>query len=110
MGVVNILFTVVAIVTVDKFGRKPLLVIGSIGMATGAFAVAVCDNFGVKGLVPVVSIIVYAAFFYDVLGPVWWVLISEIFLNTVRGKAVAIAVAAQGKTLEDMTRLWKKEK
>jgi SP family xylose:H+ symportor-like MFS transporter len=63
MGVVNILFTVVAIVTVDKFDRKPLLIIGSTGLATGAFAVAVCDNFGIKGLVPVVSIIVYAAFF-----------------------------------------------
>lgn len=110
MGVVNIVFTVVAIVTVDKFGRKPLLVIGSTGMAVGTFAVAVCDNFGIKGLVPVVSIIVYAAFFMMSWVPVCWVLISEIFPNTVRGKAVAIAVAAQGMTLEDMTRLWKKEK
>ncbi|MCL1943533.1 MAG: D-xylose transporter XylE [Candidatus Azobacteroides sp.] len=95
MGVVNIVFTVIAILTVDKFGRKPLLIIGSIGMAVGAFAVALCDNFGLKGIVPVVSIIVYAAFFMMSWGPICWVLISEIFPNTIRGKAVAIAVAFQ---------------
>jgi SP family xylose:H+ symportor-like MFS transporter len=95
MGIVNIVFTVVAIVTVDKFGRKPLLIIGSIGMAVGAFAVAICDSFGLKGIVPVLSVIVYAAFFMMSWGPICWVLISEIFPNTVRGKAVAIAVAAQ---------------
>jgi SP family xylose:H+ symportor-like MFS transporter len=95
MGIVNIVFTVVAIVTVDKFGRKPLLIIGSIGMAVGAFAVAICDNFGLKGIVPVLSVIVYAAFFMMSWGPICWVLISEIFPNTIRGKAVAIAVAFQ---------------
>jgi SP family xylose:H+ symportor-like MFS transporter len=95
MGIVNIVFTVVAIYTVDKVGRKPLLIIGSIGMAVGAFAVAACDNFAVKGIIPVVSIIVYAAFFMMSWGPICWVLISEIFPNTIRGKAVAIAVAFQ---------------
>jgi len=153
MGIVNILFTVIAIVTVDRFGRKPLLIIGSIGMAIGAFAFAICDNYKVQGIVPVISIIVYAAFFMMSWGPICWVLISEIFPNTIRGKAVAIAVAAQwifnyivsstfpplyafspmvaygiygvmcvlaalfvwrlvpetkGKSLEDMTRLWRK--
>lgn len=153
MGVVNILFTLVAIFTVDRFGRRPLLIIGSIGMAVGAFAVAICDHMGVKGVVPVFSIIVYAAFFMMSWGPICWVLISEIFPNTIRGKAVAIAVAFQwifnyivsstfpalydfspmfayslygvicvvaaifvwywvpetkGKTLEDMSKLWKK--
>ncbi|WP_294177049.1 D-xylose transporter XylE [uncultured Coprobacter sp.] len=153
MGIVNILFTLVAIFTVDRFGRKPLLIIGSIGMAIGAFAVAICDNIGLKGIIPVLSIIVYAAFFMMSWGPICWVLISEIFPNTIRGKAVAIAVAFQwvfnyivsstfpplyefspmfayslygiicviaaifvwrfvpetkGKTLEDMSKLWKK--
>ncbi len=155
MGVINILFTLVAIFTVDKFGRKPLLIIGSIGMAVGAFAVALCDSMAIKGIVPVLSIIVYAAFFMMSWGPICWVLISEIFPNTIRGKAVAIAVAAQwifnylvsstfppmydfspmlayglygaicvisaifvwkwvpetkGKSLEDMTRLWRESK
>ena len=153
MGVVNIVFTLVAIFTVDKFGRKPLLIIGSLGMAVGAFAVAICDSMGLKGIVPVLSIIVYAAFFMMSWGPICWVLISEIFPNTIRGAAVAIAVAFQwifnylvsstfpalyefspfftyamygvicvaaalfvwravpetkGKTLEDMTALWRK--
>lgn len=153
MGVVNIAFTLVAIFTVDKFGRKPLLIIGSIGMAVGAFSVAFCDSMGIKGLLPVLSIIVYAAFFMMSWGPICWVLISEIFPNTIRGKAIAIAVAFQwtfnyiisstfpalydfspmfayslygvicvaaalfvwrwvpetkGKTLEEMSKLWKK--
>ena len=95
MGIVNIFFTLVAIFTVDRFGRKPLLIIGSIGMAIGAFAVAICDNIGLKGIIPVLSIIVYAAFFMMSWGPICWVLISEIFPNTIRGKAVAIAVAFQ---------------
>lgn len=95
MGIVNIIFTVVAIVTVDRFGRKPLLIIGSIGMAVGAFLVAICDNWGIKGIIPVLSIIVYAAFFMMSWGPICWVLIAEIFPNTIRGQAVAIAVAFQ---------------
>lgn len=95
MGIVNILFTVVAIVTVDRFGRKPLLIIGSIGMAVEAFMVAICDNWGIKGIIPVLSIIVYAAFFMMSWGPICWVLIAEIFPNTIRGQAVAIAVAFQ---------------
>jgi SP family xylose:H+ symportor-like MFS transporter len=95
MGIVNILFTLVAIFTVDRFGRKPLLIIGSIGMAFGAFAVALCDKFQVTGMPPVLSIIVYSAFFMMSWGPICWVLIAEIFPNTIRGKAVAIAVAFQ---------------
>ncbi len=63
MGIVNIVFTLVAIFTVDRFGRKPLLIIGSIGMAVGAFAVAMCDSMAIKGVLPVLSVIVYAAFF-----------------------------------------------
>lgn len=95
MGVVNIIFTLVAIFTVDRFGRKPLLIIGSIGMAVGAFAVAICDSLAVKGFVPVFSIIVYSAFFMMSWGPICWVLIAEIFPNTIRGQAVAVAVAFQ---------------
>ena len=95
MGVVNILFTLVAIFTVERIGRKPLLVIGSLCMAAGAFGVAL--TFGVDGmqLVTMISIMLYSAAFMFSWGPVCWVLISEIFPNTIRGAAVAIAVAAQ---------------
>ena len=95
MGVINILFTLVAIFTVEKWGRKPLLICGSIGMAIGAFGVAV--TFGHAGLemVTAVSIMVYSASFMFSWGPITWVLIAEIFPNTIRGGAVAIAVAFQ---------------
>ncbi len=95
MGVVNIVFTLVAIFTVERVGRKPLLIIGSLGMAIGAGGVAVCDTMSIIGLAPVVCIILYTASFMMSWGPICWVLISEIFPNTIRGKAVAIAVAAQ---------------
>ncbi len=95
MGVVNILFTLVAIFTVEKWGRKPLLIWGSLGMAIGAFGVAI--TFGHEGLefVTAASIMVYAASFMFSWGPITWVLIAEIFPNTIRGGAVAIAVAFQ---------------
>jgi len=95
MGVINILFTLVAVFTVEKWGRKPLLIWGSIGMAIGAFGVAL--TFGHAGLemVTAVSIMVYSASFMFSWGPICWVLIAEIFPNTIRGAAVAIAVAFQ---------------
>ena len=95
MGVVNILFTLVAIFTVEKWGRKPLLIYGSLGMALGAFGVAV--TFGHAGMefVTAASLLVYSASFMFSWGPICWVLIAEIFPNTIRGAAVAIAVAFQ---------------
>jgi SP family xylose:H+ symportor-like MFS transporter len=95
MGFINILFTMVAIFTVERLGRKPLLIWGSLGMALGAFGVAV--TFGKAGLelVTAVSIMVYSASFMFSWGPICWVLIAEIFPNTIRGQAVAVAVAFQ---------------
>jgi SP family xylose:H+ symportor-like MFS transporter len=95
MGIVNITFTLVAVFTVEKLGRKPLLIWGSIGMAVGAFGVAISNIVTVAPIIPVVSIMVYSASFMFSWGPICWVLISEIFPNTIRGAAVAIAVAFQ---------------
>ena len=96
MGIVNILFTLLAVFTVEKWGRKPLLIYGSIGMAVGAFGVALSNAVtGLPALLPVVSIMVYSASFMFSWGPICWVLIAEIFPNTIRGGAVAIAVAFQ---------------
>ncbi|MBZ4677346.1 MAG: major facilitator transporter [Anaerophaga sp.] len=95
MGLVNVIFTVVAIFTVDNWGRKPLLIVGSAGMALGMFAIAGLAFFDIIGISTLVFMIVYTASFMMSWGPITWVLISEIFPNKIRGKAVAIAVAAQ---------------
>lgn len=95
MGLVNVIFTVIAIVTVDKWGRKPLLMVGSVGMAVGMFAIAALSYLEVIGIGTLVFIIIYTASFMMSWGPITWVLISEIFPNKIRGRAVAIAVAAQ---------------
>lgn len=95
MGVINVIFTVVAILTVDRWGRKPLLMVGSIGMAIGMFAIAGLAYYEVIGISTLVFIIIYTASFMMSWGPITWVLISEIFPNKIRGKAVAVAVAAQ---------------
>ena len=162
MGVINISFTLVAVFTVEKWGRKPLLIYGSLGMAFGALGVAVTFGHAGMELFTAASLLIYSASFMFSWGPICWVLIAEIFPNTIRGAAVAIAVAAQwisnfivsssfvpmfnmhlvegddfghwftyglygviciiaavfvwklvpetkGKTLEDMTKLWKKQ-
>lgn len=95
MGLVNVIFTIIAIITVDKFGRKPLLIIGSLGMTVGMFGVAGLAFFEQIGIATLVFIIIYTASFMMSWGPVVWVLLSEIFPNKIRGQALAIAVAAQ---------------
>jgi MFS transporter, SP family, xylose:H+ symportor len=95
MGLVNVVFTVIAIMTVDKWGRKPLLIVGSIGMAIGMFAISALSYFNIIGISTLVFIIIYTASFMMSWGPICWVLISEIFPNKIRGQAVAVAVAAQ---------------
>lgn len=95
MGLVNVIFTVVAILTVDKWGRKPLLMVGSVGMAIGMFAIAGLAFFEVIGISTLVFIIIYTASFMMSWGPICWVLISEIFPNKIRGRAVAVAVVVQ---------------
>ena len=95
MGVVNIIFTLVAVFTVERLGRKPLLISGSLGMALGAFGVALTLGHAGMELLTMLSIMLYSASFMFSWGPICWVLIAEIFPNTIRGAAVAIAVAFQ---------------
>jgi SP family xylose:H+ symportor-like MFS transporter len=95
MGLINVIFTVLAIVTVDKWGRKPLLITGSIGMAIGMFAISALSFNNIIGISTLVFIILFTASFMMSWGPICWVYISELFPNKIRGQAVAIAVAAQ---------------
>ena len=94
VGVVNLLFTVVAIVTVDRFGRKPLMIIGSIGMGISMFALGFAFYFNQLGIAALIFMLTYTAAFAMSWGPVCWVLLAEIFPNSIRG-ALSIAVAAQ---------------
>ena len=95
MGIINITFTLVAVFTVEKLGRKPLLITGSLGMAVGALCVALSNVMTLPALVPVMGIMVYSACFMFSWGPICWVYISELFPNTIRSQATAIAVAFQ---------------
>lgn len=95
VGVINLSFTVLAIMTVDKFGRKPLQIIGALGMALGMFSLGTAFYTQASGLIALLSMLFYVAAFAMSWGPVCWVLLAEIFPNAIRGKALAIAVAAQ---------------
>ncbi|MGC9150365.1 MAG: D-xylose transporter XylE [Microbacter sp.] len=94
VGIVNLTFTVVAILTVDRFGRKPLMIIGSIGMAFSMIALGFTFYSDHVGILALIFMLLYTAAFAMSWGPVTWVLLSEIFPNSIRG-AMSIAVAAQ---------------
>jgi len=94
VGIVNLVFTVLAIFTVDRFGRKPLMIIGGIGMAISMIALGFSFYFDKLGIVALIFMLTYTAAFAMSWGPVTWVLLSEIFPNSVRS-AMSIAVAAQ---------------
>ena len=95
VGAVNLMFTVLAILTVDRYGRKPLMLIGALGMAISMFALGFSFFNESLGTIALVSMLIYVASFAMSWGPVTWVLLSEIFPNSIRGKALAVAVAVQ---------------
>lgn len=109
-SVTNILTTVVAIALIDRVGRKPLLLVGSLGMAAtlgvmayifgtapteAAAAGGVPVLSAASGTVAVVAANLYVVFFGMSWGPVVWVLLGEMFNNRIRAYALAIAAAAQ---------------
>ena len=93
-GSVNLVFTFVALGTVDRAGRRPLMLFGSAGLAVIYAAMGLCYAHGVKGL-PVLLLVLAAIGCYAMsLAPVTWVVISEIFPNRIRGAAMSVAVCA----------------
>jgi SP family xylose:H+ symportor-like MFS transporter len=95
VGLANVIFTVVAIVTVDRLGRKPLLIIGGIVMGVAMVTLGFQFQANAVGTGPLIAAVVYIAGFALSWGPVTWVMLSEMFPNSIKGKALAIAVAAQ---------------
>jgi SP family xylose:H+ symportor-like MFS transporter len=95
VGVANIVFTLVALVTVDRWGRKPLLVLGALVMAVSMTTLGFLFSSGNVGTAALVAVVAYIAGFALSWGPVVWVLLSEIFPNAIKGKAMALAVAMQ---------------
>lgn len=95
VGIINLTFTLIAIYTVDRFGRKPLQIAGALGMAVSMIALGFTLFSQHVGLAALIFMLLYVASFAISWGPVTWVLLSEIFPNRIRGRAMAVAVAAQ---------------
>jgi len=95
VGLANLIFTFVAIATVDKVGRRALLIAGGGVMAVAMFALGTLFAQQAVGLWALLAVVVYIAGFAFSWGPVTWVLLSEMFPNGVKAHAMAIAVAAQ---------------
>ena len=96
IGVTNLLFTLVSFRVIDRHGRKPPYILGSLGMTSallGLMAAAASRHF-TGGLV-LSLILIYIAFFASCIGPVFWTLVPEIFPNRVRGEAMTVPVLTQ---------------
>jgi len=93
VGAVNLLFTVLAIWTVDRLGRKPLMIVGSFGMGICLTAMGLAAYYGQAQLWMLAFVLGYIACFALSVGPVTWVILSEIFPTRIRGRALAIATA-----------------
>jgi SP family arabinose:H+ symporter-like MFS transporter len=95
IGGVNFLFTIAAILWIDKWGRKPLLIGGTTGMIISLTVITVAYYFNkLEGYLIFFFILTYIASFAASLGPVTWVVVSEIFPNKMRSKAMSVAIVA----------------
>jgi SP family xylose:H+ symportor-like MFS transporter len=92
VGVINMLFTILAIFTVDRFGRRPLMITGAVIMAISMLSLGFSFFANHTGIIALVFMLTYIAGFSMSWGPVTWVLLSEIFPNSIRG-VMSIAVA-----------------
>jgi MFS family permease len=93
-GSINLVFTLAALSFVDRLGRRSLMLAGCGGVALFHFLLGLSYHFGLKGLPVLLCTLATIACFAMTLGPVTWVLLSEIFPNRIRGSAVSISVSA----------------
>ncbi|MEW9699770.1 sugar porter family MFS transporter [Paenibacillus sp. SI8] len=95
VGLINFLFTILSLWLIDKVGRKALLLTGSASMAICLIVIGIAfQSSEPSGVLVLIFILLFVASFAISLGPVVWVLLSEIFPNRIRGKATAIASMA----------------
>ena len=95
IGLINCFFTFVAILFIDKVGRRKLYLVGSAGMAGTLVLLAISFYLQLDGIFTLICIMMFMAFFASCIGPVFWTLVSEIFPNRLRGKALAFASFTQ---------------
>lgn len=95
IGSINLSFTILAILMIDRFGRKPLLIVGTAGMFVSTTAIGLLFAFGLaEGILLLSFILVFIACFAFSLGPVVWVILSEIYPTRIRGRTMSIATLA----------------
>lgn len=96
IGLTNFLFTLVSFWTIDRFGRRPLYITGSLGMTVVLMLLAVASVLNrFTGVIALGLIMAYIAFFASCIGPVFWTLVPEIFPNRIRGTAMSVPVLTQ---------------
>ena len=93
-GAVNLIFTLLAMRMVDSWGRRKLMLLGSIGLAAIYFVLGASYWFELKGFAILVLVLLGIATYAMTLAPVTWVVLSEIFPNRIRGAAMAVATTA----------------
>ncbi len=96
VGLTNFAFTLVSFATIDRFGRKPLYIAGSLGMAAALILLTTISGLGLfRGWMVLALILCYLACFASCIGPVFWTLVPEIFPNHIRGTAMTVPVLTQ---------------
>ena len=93
-GAVNLIFTWVALATIDRFGRRFLLLVGTAGLMTIYAILGACYHLHLRGLPMLILVLSAIACYATSLAPVTWVVIAEIFPNRIRGAAVSVAVTS----------------
>ncbi|NGX62955.1 MAG: putative metabolite transport protein CsbC [Candidatus Anoxychlamydiales bacterium] len=96
VGTINLFMTFVALWLIDMVGRKPLLIVGILGMVAslGVLGIGFLESTKATSIISIVSLMTYVSFFAISLGPVAWLIISEIYPMGIRGRAMGIAIFA----------------
>ncbi|MBR2150603.1 MAG: sugar porter family MFS transporter [Prevotella sp.] len=93
-GIANVVFTIIALYTIEKWGRRTLILLGAGGLGVIYLVLGTCYFMGVKGILMVALVVTAISVYAMTLGPVTWTLLSEIFPNRVRGVAMSICTFA----------------